>query len=346
MPAEWEPHQATWLNWPNFSGISFSEHQDHDHLEAVYREIVRALIPGEEVWINTNSPAMTERVAGFFGDDELRRLRFFEIPTKEPWLQDFGGSFVVPPTGDLPLGVVDWQFNAWGGRYLPAEPENGVPARMADACGFTLFESDFVIEGGSFEVNGAGLFLTTESCVLNPNRNPHVSRGETEKILTKYLGVEEFIWLPEGLAWDDLDGHIDAVARFAGENLVVAATEIDPGDDNFASLDLNRRILSEWRGAGGKSIEVVELPMPAPISEFDRGLQIQCRLPASYANFYTGNEIVLVPSFDDPNDSVAVNLLQGVYPDRKAVSVDCSQIIRDFGALHCMLLSVPADQES
>ncbi len=342
MPAEWEPHWATWLNWPNFSGVSFSNLQDHQHLEEVFTDIVRALIPGEDVWINTNSPEDSQRVAGFFEVEERERLRFLEIPTKEPWLRDFGGSFVVAPDQPQPLAVVNWQFNGWGGRYLPAEPENSVPVRMAEICGLRVFESDFVIEGGSFEVNGSGRLLATLSCVLNPNRNASASLQETESVLSRHLNIDEFLWLPDGLGWDDLDGHIDAVGRFVGENKVAIAVEENPRDDNFESLDLNRRILSEWGGADGSSIEVVELPMPDPQTRFDSQLNRDCRLPASYANFYIGNDAVLIPAFGDSKDPVAAGLLQEVFPDRKVVLIDCSQIIRDFGALHCLLLSVPA----
>jgi len=334
IPAEWEPHRATWLNWPNFTGVSFSEHQDHEHLENTYLHIVRALIPGEEVWINMNCARESDRIRSLFADDEISRLRFFEIPTKEPWLRDFGGTFVVAPGNPAPLALVDWRFNAWGGRYGPSEPENSVPRAIVAACDLPVFESDFVLEGGSIDANGQGLLLTTESCVLNPNRNPAPDRSGVEEMFAALLGIREVLWLPGGLAWDDLDGHIDAAARFADENLVVAATEPNPADPNHEPLAENWNRLAEWRSNDGRRLDLVELPLPAPMN------YLKYRLPASYVNFYTGNEVVLVPFFGDPNDEIAAARLQEIHPERKVIPIDCRQIIRDFGALHCLLMNV------
>lgn len=339
IPAEWEPHQATWLNWPNFTGTSFSSLQDRDHLETVFVRIVRALIGGEAVWINTLSAEHENHIRGFFAGDELDRLRFFRIPAGEPWLRDFSGTFVVRDAVTDPIAIVDWEFNAWGGRYLPSDLENDVPSRIGEECGFPRFETGVVLEGGAIDTNGAGTLLATESCVLNSNRNPGIERVDIERVFEGNLGAEDVIWLREGLAWDDLDGHVDAVARFVSHSSIFAAVEPNTTDANHSPLERNLDFLRNWTGFGGKGPEVIPLPMPAPIHFGNE------RPPASYLNFYIGNEVILVPSFRDAFDDTAAGMIADLFPSREVISIDCHQIVRDLGAIHCLLTNVPASNQ-
>ncbi|HUF09845.1 MAG TPA: agmatine deiminase family protein, partial [Rhodothermales bacterium] len=252
----------------------------------------------------------------------------------DAWVRDYGPIFVVGPGNRL--AATTWGFNSWGGKYPPFDLDDAAAEKMANDLGVPIFAADMILEGGSIEVNGAGTLITTESCLLNPNRNPHLSRSGIEMRLRGFLGVEQIVWLRDGIAGDDTDGHIDDLTRFVDESTVVTVVESDLGSPNYAVLQENLQRLRHVRLADGSALEVVELPMPAP--RLVRGEM----MPASYANFYVGNEVLLLPTYDDPNDDRAVDLLQRLFPDRKVVAIDCTDLIWGLGAFHCLTQQIPA----
>jgi agmatine deiminase len=234
------------------------------------------------------------------------------------------------------LAAIDWEYNAWGGKYPPYDLDNAVPARMAEVLGVPCFKAGMVLEGGSIDVNGRGLLLTTEACLLNANRNPGMSRAEIERRLGDMLGVHTVLWLGEGIEGDDTDGHIDDITRFVAEDTVVTVVEEDPKEQNFKALQDNLRRLRTMTAGPGRPLKVITLPMPAPV--YCQGQ----RLPASYANFYIANRVVLMPGFRDRNDQVACATLQTLFPDRRVVVIDCTDLIWGLGAFHCLTQQVPA----
>lgn len=264
-------------------------------------------------------------------------IRFHQIPTNDAWRRDHGAIFVCRKTSEtFDLAAIDWEYNAWGGKYPPVDLDNAVPERMAEILGVPCFKGGMVLEGGSIDVNGHGLLLTTEACLLNPNRNPDLSRTEIERRLCGMLGVHTILWLGDGIAGDDTDGHIDDITRFVAEDTVVTVVEDDPTDQNFAALQDNLGRLRTMSAGHGRPLNVVTLPMPAPV--FHHGQ----RLPASYANFYIANRVVLMPGFNDCNDEVACATLQRLFPDRQVVVIDCTDLIWGLGAFHCLTQQVPA----
>jgi agmatine deiminase len=260
------------------------------------------------------------------------------IPTNEPWCRDHGPIFLTRDL-DPKLAIVDWDYNAWGNKYPPFELDEIVPTRVAEILKLPIFYPRMILEGGSIEVNGTGALLTTESCLLNPNRNPRLSRGEIEQRLRDYLSVREIFWLGDGIAGDDTDGHIDDLARFVSEDTVVTVVEEDREDENYEPLQENLARLRKMKiGASrtGTEINIITLPMPKKIVR--EGL----RLPASYANFYIANSCVLVPTFADPNDQGALSILQKCFPDRRVIGIDCRELIWGLGTFHCLTQQQPA----
>ncbi|MGH8515135.1 MAG: agmatine deiminase family protein, partial [Gammaproteobacteria bacterium] len=243
--------------------------------------------------------------------------------------------FVTRPGGDK-LAAIDFEFDAWGGKYPPYDLDNAIPARMAEALAVPCYKADFILEGGSIDVNGTGLALTTEQCLLNPNRNPHLSRTEIEQRLRAFLGIEKVLWLGEGILGDDTDGHVDDLTRFVSANTVVTVVEKDPDDDNFAPLQDNLLRLRSMTDLVGRPLTIKTLPMPAPVY-YDG-----TRLPASYANFYIANRVVLVPFFNDPMDAAATDIIQSCFPRREIIGIDCTDLVWGLGAFHCLTQQVPA----
>jgi agmatine deiminase len=332
MPAEWEPHAATWLSWPRREGISFPD--SFDRVVPVLREMVAALLESEPVNINVCNGAHEAEARTALDGLPNEKLTFHMIPTNEPWCRDHGPTFLVREE-EPRLAVVDWDYNAWGGKYPPCDLDEVVPTRIAEKFGLPVFSPRMILEGGSIEVNGAGALLTTESCLLNPNRNPQLSREQIEERLRDYLGVCEILWLGDGIEGDDTDGHIDDLTRFVGERTVVTVVEEDKSDPNHAPLLANLERL-RCLTIGGKPLEVLTLPMPARI---DRE---RLRLPASYANYYITNQSVLLPTFADPNDTAALDVLQSVFPTRRVVPIDCRELVWGLGAFHCLTQQQPA----
>ena len=337
MPAEWETHAGTWLTWPRPEGISFPD--KYEPVPEVYANLIRELVRVEEVNINVWDREMEETVRGLLTKFKtpLARIHFHHFPAYEPWCRDHGPIFLVRER-DRKRGraVVDWGYNAWGGKYPPYDLDDQVPQHVAKLRGLPLFSPGIVMEGGSLEVNGAGTLLTTEACLLNPNRNPHLSKEQIEGYLRDYLGVTAVLWLGEGIVGDDTDGHIDDLTRFVDPHTVVTVVEEDPADENHHRLQENLRRLRQMRDQDFEPLKIVELPMPGVVEHAGQ------RLPASYANFYIANQIVLIPTFRHPNDRRALEILQRVFPDRKVIGLDSTELIWGLGSFHCISQQEPA----
>jgi agmatine deiminase len=337
IPAEWEPHAATWLTWPRPEGISFPD--KYETVPPVYAELIRHLAAVEEVNINVWNAEMEAWVREILTKlkTPLERVRFRHFPAYEPWCRDHGPIFLVREReGRRERAVVDWAYNAWGGKYPPFDLDDAIPEHVARLRDLPLFSPGLVLEGGSIEVNGLGSLLTTESCLLNPNRNPGLSQAQIEQSLRDFLGVRQVWWLGEGIVGDDTDGHIDDLARFVNSATLLAAVERDPQDENYEILQANLRRLRELRDPEGRPLRVVELPMPGRIEYKGQ------RLPASYANFYIANGLVLVPTFRHPADVTALQILQQQFPDRRVVGLDSTDLIWGLGSFHCITQQEPA----
>src|SRR6266852_2958599 len=369
MPAEWEPHEATWIAWPHertdwpgkFAAIPW-----------VYAEIVRHLSHSERVNILVNdarAKSQAEKVlarvesqpgsvavlaaessrhtpcavACAVPDDGTRSVpttvRFWRMPTDRVWTRDYGPIFIK--NSEDKLALVDWQFNGWA-KYPNWKRDNAVPGRIAKALKLHSWEPKvgrhrLVLEGGSIDVNGQGLLLTTEECLLSPvqERNPGIDRANLEQVLADYLGVRKVLWLGRGIAGDDTHGHVDDLARFVAPRKVVAVIETNPQDINYRPLQENLERLQSMTDADGQRLEIVPLPMPAPVVFRGR------RLPASYANFYIANEKVLVPTFNDPKDRVALGILAELFPEREVVGVHAVDLVWGLGTLHCLTQQQP-----
>jgi len=331
MPAEWVPHQATWISWPHnpetWPGVL-------DAAGEAMAAVVAALAAHEHVHINVDDAAQAREVQRRIGRRAPEQCFSLEmIPTDDAWIRDYGAIVVRSP--DSGWAAIDFDYNAWGGKYPPFDRDRAVAARMADRLGIPLISGGIVLEGGSVDVNGEGLGLVTEQCLLNPNRNPSLGRDEIGARLRELLGLRELLWLGEGVEGDDTDGHIDNLARFVGPRRVVTVVGQDSADPNFAPLAENRRRLVEFRDAEGLGLEVVELPLPAPM--FRDG----ARLPASHANFYIANELVLMPAFGGASDDIAAGILGDCFPGRRVVAIDCRALIVGLGALHCLTQQIP-----
>ncbi len=348
MPAEWEPHLSTWFTWPRREGISFPDR--YDTVPLVYANLIRELVKVEEVNINVWNAEMEEWVRELLRNETtpLERVRFHHFPAYEPWCRDHGPIFLVRgnqssavPSSALPVprsdrAIVDWGYNAWGGKYLPFDLDDAIPQHVAKLRELPLFSPGIVMEGGSIEVNGCGTLLTTESCLLNPNRNPHLSKTEIEKYLCDYLGVTNVLWLGDGIVGDDTDGHIDDMSRFVNPTTIVTIVEEDPSDANYDILQENLKRLKTMRDEKNRPLRIVELPMCGVI---------ECegqRLPASYANFYIANKMVLVPTYRHKNDAKALEILQKEFPDRRVIGIDSTELIWGLGSFHCISQQEPA----
>ena len=313
--------------------------------------MVEALVESEQVCINVCNSAHEAEARGVLRGLPMERISFRSIPTNEPWCRDHGPIFLtrdkcrsrLAPEPEhavrregapAPLAIVDWDYNAWGNKYPPFDLDEVVPTRLAQILDVPVFYPRMILEGGAIDVNGAGALLTTESCLLNPNRNPNLRREEIEQRLRDFLSVREILWLGDGIAGDDTDGHIDDLTRFVSERTVVTVVEDDPHDENYAPLQENLARLREMK-IGGRAIDTVTLPMPKKIVR--EGL----RLPASYANFYIANTCVLLPTFADPADDVAFSILRDCFLRRRVIGIDCRELIWGLGTFHCLTQQQP-----
>jgi agmatine deiminase len=337
MPAEWAPHVGTWFTWPRPEGISFPG--KYETVPPVYAELIKQLVAVEEVHINVWHAEMEAWVRELLRKHgtPLERVSFHHFPAYEPWCRDHGPIFVLRERdGRRERAIVDWGYNAWGGKYPPFDLDDAVPQHVAKLRGLPLFSPGIVMEGGSIEVNGRGTLLTTEACLLNPNRNPRLSKEQIEDHLRDYLGVTNILWLGNGIVGDDTDGHVDDLARFVNPTTVVTVVERDPADENYSPLQENLQRLRTMRDQNNATLRIVELPMPRQLEHEGQ------RLPASYANFYAANGIVLVPTYRDNNDSVALEILQREFPDRRVIGVDSTELIWGLGSFHCISQQEPA----
>src|SRR5213078_4489236 len=288
---------------------------------------VEALIESEQVCINVSNGAHEAEARSVLRGLPMERITFYCLATNEPWCRDHGPIFLTRKR-DPKLVVVDWDYNAWGNKYPPFDLDEVVPTRIAEILKLPVFYPRMILEGGSIDVNGSGALLTTESCLLNNNRNPNLSRDVIEQHLRDYLGVRDVLWLGDGIAGDDTDGHIDDLARFVSEKTVITAVEENRDDENYELLQTMK--------ISGRAIEVITLPMPKKMMR--EGL----RMPATYANFYIANSCVLVPTFADPADHAALSILRECFPNRRVIGIDCRELIWGLGAFHCLTQQQPA----
>ena len=329
MPAEWEPHVATWLAWPHNPETWPGQFPP---IPGVWQQLVRTLAAVERVCIFAGGEAVSAQARAMVGD--LPNVTLYDIATNDAWARDHGPMFLVGPQHE-PAAIVDWGYNAWGGKYPPFDLDNQVPAKVAQELGMRRFEPGIILEGGAIDTNGCGAVLTTEQCLLNPNRNPALSRADVERFLADYGVGRHVIWLGEGIVGDDTDGHIDELARFVGPRTVVAALEEDTADENYAALADNLRRLRAAADEQGRPLDIVTLPMPLAIYYDDR------RLPASYMNFYIANGLVIVPQFAVPTDAVAVETLARLFPDRRVCGLRAVELAWGLGTFHCITQQQP-----
>jgi len=334
MPAEWEPQEAVWLSWPHRRATWPGKFRP---IPPVFAELVARISRFEKVRINIARELQPHALALIKrAKTDPANVELFSHATNDCWCRDHGPIFVKDRrTGEL--AITDWSFNAWGGKYRPWNLDNGIPAKIGRALGLKRFSIDRVLEGGSIDVNGAGLLLTTESCLLNPNRNPRLSRGQIEETLRENLGIDSVLWLGSGLAGDDTDGHVDDLSRFFKADGIVTAVERNRSDVNYGPLNQNLERLRELRTPGGRRFTIAELPMPKAHSYRGR------RLPASYANFLVINGAVLMPAFRQPmRDAEAAVVLAGCFPGREIIPIDCFDLVLGCGTLHCVSQQQPA----
>jgi len=327
MPAEWAPHAGTWLAWPHKEA---SWPGKLGRIPPVFAAMARHLASGEAVHVNLADAAMQAAAeAALAGTPAV----FHRIPTNDAWIRDHGPVFL---NNDGPEQVIlDWGYNAWGGKYPPFDLDDVVPTRVGEILKLPVAHPGMILEGGSIDVDGEGTLLATEACLLHPNRNPGLSRAEIESRLRNYLGVETILWLGDGIVGDDTDGHVDDLTRFVAPGVVVTMIEPDTADANHAPLAANLDRLQSFRDAHSRKLEIHTLPMPVPIVHEAQ------RLPASYANFYIANACVLLPQFACRQDEVAARALEALFPGREIVGLDCRDLVWGLGAFHCLTQQHP-----
>lgn len=339
MPAEWEPHAAVWLAWPH-DEISFPGRVPKVQGDVV--KIIAAIHGSEQVELFVLDDAMKDRASRMLlaAGVDLTKVTFRIANYMDGWMRDCGGIFVKNQTGKITM--VKWLHNQWGGKFPDLAPDDKLPYAIKNWLGLEMLEPQLILEGGAIEINGQGVCLTTEQCVLNENRNRGITKPGVEKFLADYLGIKKTIWLRQGLVNDHTDGHIDELAKFVSPNKILCAYEDNEQDENYAILKNNYETLVGAANLAGKPFEVVKLPMPHMTFQGNAaGLAPNAKAPVSYINFYIGNTVVLASVFNDPNDQKAVDVIQSCFPDRKVVSIDCRDIIYGGGAIHCMTQQQP-----
>jgi len=336
MPAEWHPHQATWLTWPKDPETWPGR---VPQVEEIYLQMIAALTEHEIVNLLVDDEETEQLVRRRCSFASVKNLRFQQLRTVDSWIRDYGPNFLINNAGTAAFN--DWIFNAWGNKYEELKKDDGVPRQLEALLNMQRFSPGIVMEGGSIEVNGAGCVLTTEQCLLNPNRNPQLSRAEIEQYLKDYLGVTKVLWLGEGIVGDDTDGHIDDIARFVAPNVIVCALEDDPEDANYELLHDNLVRLRSMMDTNDNAFEIVTLPMPGVVGGTSTSTRDLDRLPASYANFYIANNVVLAPVFGHPNDERAVATLQGLFHKHRVVPINCEPLVWGMGTIHCVTQQQP-----
>lgn len=332
FPAEWEKHEATWLSWPH------KEESWPGKIATIYEpycQFIKIVATGEKVRINVRDEAMKAFAIAELKkvDADLTQIEFYLNASNDAWCRDHGPAFVVKAKQKA---VVDWGYNAWGGKYPPFDLDDVIPTKIAKHFDLPLFTPDIVMEGGSVEFNGAGTILTSRACLLNENRNPHLNQEQIESYLREFYGADQILWVGDGIVGDDTDGHIDDITRFVNEDTVLTVVESNPLDENYLLLQENLNELKAMRLQDGRPLNIIKLPMPSPVIYEDT------RLPASYANFYIANSAVIVPTFRDVNDKIALEIIQKAFPDRPVVGIDSTDIIWGLGSFHCLSQQEPA----
>jgi agmatine deiminase len=363
MPAEWRRHTATWLSWPK-DPETWPDRVPQ--VEEIFLQMMAALAPHEVVNLLVDDEATKASVRARCAFAGAANIQFHRIVTVDSWIRDYGPNFLVSDelqfvadaavtqsregllqrddklkfVGHL-LAYNDWTFNAWGNKYEELKRDDRIPSLLESVLNVPGFRPGIVMEGGSIEVNGAGVVLTTEQCLLNRNRNPALSREQIEDYLKAFLGVQKVLWLAEGIVGDDTDGHIDDLARFVSPATIVCAVEEDPTDANYEILQDNLKRLEYMTDAKGKPFEIITLPMPGVVGGASTDTRNLDRLPASYANFYIANKVVLAPIFGHANDTRALQTLQELFPDRRVVGINCEPLVWGMGTIHCVTQQQP-----
>ena len=334
FPAEFEPHEATWLSWPH------KEASWPGKIHTIYPNyslFVKYLALSEKVRINVTDEAMKAfaveqlQKAGV----DMQQVEFFLHPTNDAWCRDHGPAFLVNPHAEQKKVIVDWNYNAWGNKYPPYELDDVIPTLIGKHFNIPVYHPGIVMEGGSVEFNGKGTILTSTCCLLNPNRNPHLNQAQVEKYLCDYYGMEQVLWVDEGIVGDDTDGHIDDTIRFVNEDTVLTVVETDKQDENYELLQTNLKQLKQMRLLSGKQLNIIELLMPDAVIYEDQ------RLPASYANFYISNKHVIVPTYQCRKDDEALSIIAATFPSREVVGIDSTDSLWGLGSFHCLSQQEP-----
>ena len=332
FPAEWEHHKATWISWPHNVN---TWQGDIESIFEGYLQFIKVVSRYEKVCINVADEKAEHdaRVKLFNSNVGLEKISFFHHPTNDAWCRDHGPCFLINTEGNKL--VLDWEFNAWGEKYPPYNLDNVIPLQVANSLNLPYIQPGMVLEGGSVDFNGEGTVLTTKSCLPNQNRNPNLSIKMIEQMLKEYFGVSQVLWLAEGIAGDDTDGHIDTITRFVATDTVVTVVEDDPNAVNFNVLQKNLSALRNMRLVDDQPLKVVPLPMPAPRYHLGQ------LLPATYTNFYICNKAVVVPTYQDSNDELALRILANLFEDREVIGIDSTEIIKGLGSFHCLCMQEP-----
>jgi len=334
FPAEFSPHYATWLSWPHKEA---SWPGKIHTIYPYYARFIKELVKGERVNINVDDKAMKDfalknlQEAGV----DLTKVEFFYHPTNDAWCRDHGPAFLINGNAEHKKIIVDWNYNAWGNKYPPYDLDDVIPTSIARHYNIPVYYPGIIMEGGSVEFNGEGTVMTSTACLLNPNRNPHLSQSQIEDYLHHYYGIDQVLWVNEGIIGDDTDGHIDDTVRFVNADTVIAVVEEDKDDENYELLQRNLRQLKGMRLLNGKQLNIAEIPMPDEVVYEDQ------RLPASYANFYIANRSVVVPTFRCDKDEKVLRIIQDCFPGRNVVGIDSTDLIWGLGSFHCLSQQEP-----
>lgn len=334
FPAEWEPHEAMWLSWP---------HKEESwpgtihKIYSFYCQFIKEVSKSEIVRINVKDEEMKSFAIAELSKEnvDLSKIEFYLHPTNDAWCRDHGPAFLINKKLKKKV-IIDWNFNAWGGKYPPFDLDDNIPTLIAKELNLSVYYPNIIMEGGSVEFNGNGTILTSKSCLLNKNRNPNLTQEEIEKNLCLYYGQKQVLWIDDGIVGDDTDGHIDDTVRFVDKNTVLAVVEENKEDENYPILQKNLQQLKKLRLLDGSPLNIIELPMPSPVIYENQ------RLPASYANFYIANHAVIVPVFRCKNDEKALKIIQECFKDRKVIGIDSTEIIWGLGSFHCLSQQEPA----
>jgi agmatine deiminase len=334
FPAEFALHSATWLSWPH------KEESWPGKIGSIfpsYSLFIKALTKGEKVCINVADETMKTFAVGHLqkAKVDLSKIEFYYHPTNDAWCRDHGPAFLINQDAAQKKVIVDWGYNAWGNKYPPYELDDVIPTLIGNQLNMPVYYPGIVMEGGSVEFNGKGTLLTSRSCLLNPNRNPQLNQSQIEEYLSNYYGIDQILWIDEGIVGDDTDGHVDDTVRFVNEDTVLTVIEENATDENYSLLQHNLKQLQQMRLLNGKQLNIIELPMP------DKLVYEGQRLPCSYANFYIANKSVIVPIFHCKNDDKALQIIQQCFPSREVVGIDSTDIIWGLGSFHCLSQQEP-----